>query len=600
MNPPFGRKKVIVSTNIAETSVTIPGITTVIDSGLAKLNYYNPRSFTSSLNETLVSKASCNQRKGRAGRTQSGVCYRLYPRKDFENRSLYTMEEIYRTDLCEVVLRMAELGIRDFEQFEFISPPGREGLIGGIETLNMLGALESDKSLSKTGELMAAFPLMPRQSRIIVEAILRYPDVIKEVLIAAAFLSAHSPFMLPPGEESDARRAHHEFRDMRGDFMSYVKIFTLYTEAKNKARFCEKTYLDERVMAEIVNIKEQLEQIVGSLGIPVLGGGHPDDYLTCIAAGMIQFVCIREKKESYQSLTAEHIQIHPGSCMFRGDPLYIVAGEIVRTSRMFAMSVSPLTKAVLSRLDGTIAERLAAMAGKGTRSGIKNKGRDSDSEKAAAKRFSCDEKDMADKQSSLRKKERLSDSTDAANVNAESVIIGGIAFTVEKIKGKKHLIMPYPLLQRAAEADEDPGRLAQAGKLRVKVEYGKHSLLTGERLSLALRVVKETDLRPLDETEWERTLNLCFAEKTEKLIAALPVILRTAPVKKGGKEIGFIGLCTDGRGTYRFKVSKNFGTALNTSLSSLEVLIDEAPDSLSETQKAVLNRLYRKLNDLYE
>lgn len=591
MNPPFGRKKVIVSTNIAETSVTIPGITTVIDSGLAKLNYYNPRTFTSSLNETLVSKASCNQRKGRAGRTQSGVCYRLYPRKDFENRSLYTMEEIYRTDLCEVVLRMAELGIRDFEQFEFISPPGREGLIGGVETLNMLGALEKDNSLSKIGELMAAFPLMPRQSRIIVEAILRYPDVIEEVLIGAAFLSAHSPFMLPPGEESDARRAHHEFRDMRGDFMSYVNIFKRYDEAKNKTRFCQKSYLDERVMAEIVNIKEQLEQIVGSLGIPVTGGGHPDDYLTCIAAGMIQFVCIREKKESYQSLTAEHIQIHPGSCMFRADPLYIVAGEIVRTSRMFAMSVSPLTKAVLSRLDEGMADRLAAMTGKSSRSGIKNKagnGEDTDSRKS--KKVS---------------KEHIKAGAAAGGqadekVNAERVMIGGIAFAVEKIKGKKHLIMPYSLLQETAQADEDPGRLAQAGKLRVKVEYGKHSLLTGERLNLALRVVKETDLRPLGETEWERTLNLSFAEEAEKLIAALPVILRTAPVKKGGKEIGFIGLCTDGRGTYWFKVSKNFGSALNTSLSSLEVLIDEAPDSMSESDKAALNRLYRKLNDLYE
>lgn len=163
--------------------------------------------------------------------------------KDYESRSLYTMEEIYRTDLCEVVLRMAELGIRDFERFEFISAPGREGLIGGIETLNMLGALESDNSLSKIGTLMAAFPLMPRQSRIIVEAVLKYPDVMHEVLIAAAFLSAQSPFVLPPGEESDARKAHHAFRDMRGDFMSYVKIFNAYSAAKTKAAFAKTAIL---------------------------------------------------------------------------------------------------------------------------------------------------------------------------------------------------------------------------------------------------------------------------------------------------------------------------------------------------------------------
>ena len=114
LEPPKGKKKVIISTNIAETSVTIADITTVIDSGLAKLNFYNPRTFTSTLSETQVSKASCNQRRGRAGRTREGTCYRLYGRKDFESRPLYTTEEIYRTDLSEVVLQMADLGITDF------------------------------------------------------------------------------------------------------------------------------------------------------------------------------------------------------------------------------------------------------------------------------------------------------------------------------------------------------------------------------------------------------------------------------------------------------------------------------------------------------
>jgi ATP-dependent helicase HrpA len=119
---------VIISTNIAETSVTIDGVTSVIDSGQAKLNFYNPRTYTASLVEVPISKASCNQRKGRAGRTAPGYCYRLYTRDDFENRSLFTMEEIYRTDLSEVVLRMAELGISDFERFDFISKPARSGL----------------------------------------------------------------------------------------------------------------------------------------------------------------------------------------------------------------------------------------------------------------------------------------------------------------------------------------------------------------------------------------------------------------------------------------------------------------------------------------
>ena len=196
----------------------------MIDSGQAKLNFYNPFSYTSSLNEVPVSKASCNQRRGRAGRTREGTCYRLYERKDFEERPLYTTEEIYRTDLSEVVLRMSELGITDFEQFDFISPPSKSGLVGAVETLNLLAALNADNSLSRTGKMMCQFPLPPRQSRIIVEAILNWPSVVEDVIVAAAFLSAQSPFILPPGKEMDARKAHHGFRDPAGDFASFLIV----------------------------------------------------------------------------------------------------------------------------------------------------------------------------------------------------------------------------------------------------------------------------------------------------------------------------------------------------------------------------------------
>ncbi|WP_288907285.1 ATP-dependent RNA helicase, partial [uncultured Treponema sp.] len=358
---PKGKKKVIISTNIAETSVTIADITTVIDSGLAKLNYYNPRTFTSSLVETQVSKASCNQRRGRAGRTRPGTCYRLYPRKDFDTRPLYTLEEIYRTDLSEVVLQMADLGIRDFQGFDFISSPGKEGIIGAIDTLNMLGALDKDNSLSAIGKLMVQFPLEPRTSRIIVEAIMHYPNVLEEVLIAASFLSANSPYILPPGEELEARRAHHSFRDIHGDFAAYLNLFRAFEKcdgAEKKSAFCKRNYLDERIMLEIENINAQLSDIVTEMKIPICGGGDKSDYLCCIAAGMIQFVCVRAGRDNYKSLTQDKICIHPGSVMFKQDPLYIVAGEIVRTSRMFAMSVSPLTKNILNKLSPELVQRL--------------------------------------------------------------------------------------------------------------------------------------------------------------------------------------------------------------------------------------------------
>jgi HrpA-like RNA helicase len=381
---PKGRTKVVLSTNIAETSVTIEGITAVIDSGLSKLNWYNPNTFTSSLVEAPISKASAEQRKGRAGRTCEGSCYRLYTRDDFEDRPQFTTEEIFRTDLSEVILRMSDLGITDFEDFDFISTPGKEGIASGIETLNLLDALESDRSLSNIGKMMTEFPLAPRQSRIIVEAILRYPNIIRGTLIAAAFLSTQSPYLLPPGEETSARKAHDRFRDDNGDFVSYLKIFKAYNDSLNKAKFCEKNYLDEKAMAEIVNVVAQLEEILAGLKIPVLDGavigggaapgGDAADYLCCIGKGMIQFVCVRDsgrdggkkgasgrngvskrngvsgRNVTYSSLTADKITIHPGSVMFRSNPMYIVAGEIVRTSRMYAMSVSPLSREIVERL----------------------------------------------------------------------------------------------------------------------------------------------------------------------------------------------------------------------------------------------------------
>ena len=359
---PENKKKIVISTNIAETSVTISDVTTVIDSGLCKMNFYNPKNFTSSLNETFVSKASCNQRKGRAGRTHSGTCYRLYSRTDFETRPEYTTEEIYRTDLSEVVLRMSELGITDFYDFDFISNPGEIGIIGAVDTLKKLGALEDDNTLSDIGKLMVQFPLEPRISRIIVESVLHYPDVIDKTLTATSFLSTNSPFLLPQNEEMEARKAHHRFQDMQGDFVTYLNLYNAFLQTDNREKFCKKNYLDLRVMLEIENIKEQLTQIVREkLGIPVIENkGDLSDYLCCIAAGMIQFVCVRTGRESYHSLTADHICIHPGSVMFRQNPVFIVAGEIVRTSRVFAMSVSPLTRPMLDRINPNLYERLMA------------------------------------------------------------------------------------------------------------------------------------------------------------------------------------------------------------------------------------------------
>lgn len=576
--PPAGRKKIILSTNIAETSVTIADITTVIDSGLAKMNFYNPRTFTSSLTETTVSKASCNQRRGRAGRTCEGTCYRLYTRKDFDTRQMYTTEEIYRTDLSEVVLQMADLGIKDFYGFDFISPPGREGIIGAVDTLNMLGALSPDNTLSSIGKLMAAFPLEPRISRIIVEAVMRFPGVLEEALIAASFLSANSPFVLPPGEEMDARKAHHAFRDMHGDFVSYLNIFAAFKSAKNKTKFCERNYLDERIMLEIENIDLQLQEIVSAMKIPLTGGGSRTDYLCCIGAGMIQFVCVRAGRDNYRSVTADHICIHPGSVMFRQDPLYIVAGEIVRTSRMFAMSVSPLTKSVLEQISPSLPEQLEN--GKGSKGRLEKLSKDY--EELTGKKKGKFEKEIG----KLKKDEDI-------------ISFGGEIFAVKKVKGKRQAFLPYESFIRAARSEKNINELPN---VKGKIVYSNgFTLLEGEKLSLILRLVRALDLSPLANEAWGRKENINIAQKggAENLLKLVPNIMRIAVAKAKSKEYGFICLFTDGSGTYCFKVSRGFSTALNESLSSLETLADEKDLPFTNEDRERLNKIYRFLHGLY-
>lgn len=576
--PPAGRKKIILSTNIAETSVTIADITTVIDSGLAKMNFYNPRTFTSSLTETTVSKASCNQRRGRAGRTCEGTCYRLYTRKDFDTRQMYTTEEIYRTDLSEVVLQMADLGIKDFYGFDFISPPGREGIIGAVDTLNMLGALSPDNTLSSIGKLMAAFPLEPRISRIIVEAVMRFPGVLEEALIAASFLSANSPFVLPPGEEMDARKAHHAFRDMHGDFVSYLNIFAAFKSAKNKTKFCERNYLDERIMLEIENIDLQLQEIVSAMKIPLTGGGSRTDYLCCIGAGMIQFVCVRAGRDNYRSVTADHICIHPGSVMFRQDPLYIVAGEIVRTSRMFAMSVSPLTKNVLEQISPSLPEQLEN--GKGSKGRLEKLSKDY--EELAGKKKGKFEKEIG----KLKKDEDI-------------ISFGGEIFAVKKVKGKRQAFLPYESFIRAARSEKNINELPN---VKGKIVYSNgFTLLEGEKLGLILRLVRALDLSPLANEVWGRKENINIAQKggAENLLKLVPNIMRIAVAKAKSKEYGFICLFTDGSGTYYFKVSRGFSTALNESLSSLETLADEKDLPFTNEDRERLNKIYRFLHGLY-
>lgn len=585
---PLLKTKVIIATNIAETSVTIDGISSVIDSGLSKLNFYNPKTFTSSLIETPISKASCNQRKGRAGRTRPGVCYRLFGRSDFESRPLFTTEEIYRTDLTEVVLRMAELGIREFEKFEFISQPPRSGIRGAEEALALLDALTPERDLTKVGQMMCAFPLLPRHSRIIVEAILSYPDVVEEAIIAASFLSTSSPYILPPGEEMEARKAHHAFRDPAGDFVSYLTLFRTFAEAKDKGRFCAKSYLDERTMLEINRIKEQLELIVSDLGVPISSGGSLDDYICAVSRGLIQFVCARQERGLFRSLTAEKIQIHPGSVMYKENPPYIVAGEVVRTTRMYAMSVSPLRREWLSR----ISPRLEGLLAGGGRGGEGSYGRDG---YEGRRRDGGRESGRGRAEAAF---EGQSSKLDRDFTN--KIKIGSEVFDLGSDKKKKKLVDLEWSKLKTVRDEIDRDDLARFRGMKGTVLVGKRKLLPGEKLDVILKIAPWLDPEADLKRDWPRKRNFDVSEDLHGLISNLDHVLQVSEAKAKGNELGFVALFSDTEGIYWFRCSRGFHTALNESIASLESLADRLGEGATAAEKEAVSGLYRKLVSFFE
>jgi len=569
LSPSIWKRKVVISTNIAETSITINDINTVIDSGLAKLNFYDPYSFISSLDETLVSKSSCNQRKGRAGRTEEGTCYRLYSRKDFESRPLYTVEEIYRTDLSEVVMRMSELGIYDFDSFDFISPTSKKGIIGAIETLNMLDALEKDYSLSNIGQIMCKFPLPPRQSRMIAEAIINYPNVTEEVIIAAAFLSVRSPFSMTEGYEMEARKAHLTFSDSNGDFVSFLKLYRMFFSTTDREEFSKRYYLDVKIMEEILNIKEQLELIVSGMGVPILSGGNIDDYLTSIAKGMIQAVCSRYKRGIYRSLTAEKIVIHPSSCMYREEPKYIVAGEIVKTSRMYAMSVSSLSEKVIKR----VAPKLL---------------------------ISCISPSHKEKKGNITHAEKKIERIKLDK--GKAVKLFDTLYPVRKMRSRKVVVFDWNSLKTDLEGKslkdidvEVRKILKHKQKISGVLYFDKQKSMEGEKIKTILYFASSFDIAPIFDSSLSKALNVSFSlpNDVERLFQFFPFIMKLTTSKK--KELSFVTLFHEKDSSFSFRLSLGFNSAIYKTIASLQVIMESFSASLNENEKAMIQKLYSSL-----
>ena len=568
------RRKIMLATNIAETSVTIPGIGFVIDSGLAKINSYNTRTLTSALTEQPISHASCNQRRGRAGRTGPGACYRLYSEQSYQQRPLFELEEIHRTDLSEVVLRMAELGITEFEEFDFLSSPGRDRVTNAVELLGMLEALDEQRRLTAVGRLMVQFPILPRHARIIVEAIQRYPEVLEETLIAAAFLSVPTPFVMPEGHELEARHAHHGLRHPLGDLVTYLTLFASFRDSSDRDGFCSRHYLEPRAMYEILNVKEQLEEITSGLGVPIGRGGPLSHYLRAVARGLIQFICVATGRGRYRSPTAGNIFIHPGSAMYGQPARYLVAGEIVRTSRTYARSVSPLSRQEVQAVSPDLLAELTAVsrAGHGQRqdgAGGRGRGR--------------------------ARQEGGRHGGRAAGADAQVHLLGQ-TFAVNE-HGKRRLVtLPW---QQAAPLARRAGRRALAGHRAVRgiIVLDGAEIMAGARLGALFEVLEKIDPAHRVNGDWPRdTLHL--PQDAGRLLERLEYVLALSPRRAGGTKLSFLTLQTDSGGAFWLSARRNLQNAVADSLAALEALADAPEQTLDDEQQARLSAVYRRVSNL--
>ncbi|MBN2688448.1 MAG: ATP-dependent RNA helicase HrpA [Deltaproteobacteria bacterium] len=357
---PAGGRKIIVATNVAETSVTIPGITYVIDTGLARISQYNPATRTSGLPIQAISKSSADQRKGRCGRVRNGICIRIFSEDDYESRPQFTIPEILRSNLAEVILRMMALRIGDIHTFPFIDAPHVKHIRDGFDILEELDAARKENSseehsgsyrLTVKGKTMARLPIDPRISRMILES--QKEGCAGDVLVIASALSTQNPRERPVDREADADRIHKSFMNPSSDFITLLTIWERYHEAWNTwktqgkmRKFCKSHFLSYKRMREWKDIHDQITMILNEENMDTQNRKNlpgEERYMgihRSIVSGYLSNIAVREEKNIYKKAKGGNVMIFPGSGVFNSGGNWIVAAEIVETTRRFARTVA--------------------------------------------------------------------------------------------------------------------------------------------------------------------------------------------------------------------------------------------------------------------
>ncbi|GIJ27879.1 ATP-dependent helicase [Micromonospora qiuiae] len=362
---PHSGRRVVLATNVAETSLTVPGIKYVVDPGTARISRYSQRLKVQRLPIEPVSQASANQRKGRCGRTSDGICIRLYDEQDFESRPEFTDPEILRTNLASVILQMTAIGLGDIAAFPFIDPPDRRNITDGVNLLHELGALDVTQTdparrLTQLGRRLAQLPVDPRLARMVLEG--ERNGCATEVMVIAAALSIQDPRERPADKQAQADQAHARFADKESDFVAYLNLWRYLRERQRELsssafrRMCKAEYLNYLRVREWQDIVSQLRQVLrtpepGRGGRPARdadGGGRrhagadlPEEIDTprvhqSLLPGLLSHIGLKDaQKHEYLGARGAKFAIFPGSALFKKPPRWVMAAELVETSRLW-------------------------------------------------------------------------------------------------------------------------------------------------------------------------------------------------------------------------------------------------------------------------
>ncbi|HEY3503816.1 MAG TPA: ATP-dependent RNA helicase HrpA [Actinocatenispora sp.] len=365
-------RRVVLATNVAETSLTVPGIRYVIDPGTARISRYSHRLKVQRLPIEAISQASANQRKGRCGRTADGICIRLYDEEDFLGRPEFTDPEILRTNLASVILAMAAAQLGDIDDFPFLDPPDHRQVRAGVQLLEELGAItERDGRLTPLGRKLSQLPVDPRLARMVLEA--ESTDAVGEVLVIAAALSIQDPRERPSDAQQQASQAHARFADKESDFLAYLKLWSYVREKQKELsgnqfrKLCRAEYLNYLRVREWQDLHSQLKQVVQQMGIARNSQDAPPDRIhQALLAGLLSHIGLKdtERKRNQTRGPVEYLgargakfAIFPGSALAKKPPQWVMAAELVETSRLWARVVAGIDPSTVERLATHLVKR---------------------------------------------------------------------------------------------------------------------------------------------------------------------------------------------------------------------------------------------------